>query len=234
MSESNPFRFSTKYQDDETGLLYYGYRYYHAVTGRWISRDPIGERGGENLYVFITNNSPALVDPDGRDPWWREGFCDQAESVKQVIILRAERWNRSSPPWSKAWGDHDETGNECSEQAAALMNELAKIPQKIQGCCMGKQQTGSFNFRIIGGAWLGGPFRKFCQHHALLVDPSESICKCCGTQPFVLDPYKGFFRRNRKGCVRVWPLPEWCKAWPLPNPGYEPPIPKYGGDIEPY
>ena len=38
-----PFRFSTKYQDAETGLLYYGYRYYDPITGRWLSRDPIGE-----------------------------------------------------------------------------------------------------------------------------------------------------------------------------------------------
>ncbi len=37
------FRFSSKYQD-ETGLNYYGYRYYDAEMGRWLSRDPIGER----------------------------------------------------------------------------------------------------------------------------------------------------------------------------------------------
>ncbi|MCX6929343.1 MAG: RHS repeat-associated core domain-containing protein, partial [Verrucomicrobia bacterium] len=43
MASANPFRFSTKYHDDETDLLYYGYRYYKAVTGRWTSRDPIGE-----------------------------------------------------------------------------------------------------------------------------------------------------------------------------------------------
>ena len=43
MAKANPFRFSTKYQDDETDLLYYGYRYYNASTGRWLSRDPIGE-----------------------------------------------------------------------------------------------------------------------------------------------------------------------------------------------
>jgi RHS repeat-associated protein len=43
MSKMNPFRFSTKYQDDETGLLYYGYRYYGPSTGRWLSRDPIEE-----------------------------------------------------------------------------------------------------------------------------------------------------------------------------------------------
>ena len=42
----NPFRFSTKYTDDETGLLYYGYRYYAPMLGRWLSRDPIGEQAG--------------------------------------------------------------------------------------------------------------------------------------------------------------------------------------------
>jgi RHS repeat-associated protein len=47
MAKVNPFRFSTKYQDDETDLLYYGYRYYNAGTGRWPSRDPIGEPGFE-------------------------------------------------------------------------------------------------------------------------------------------------------------------------------------------
>ena len=46
---------STKYTDDETGLLYYGYRYYHPEMGRWLSRDPIGERGGKALYCFIHN-----------------------------------------------------------------------------------------------------------------------------------------------------------------------------------
>ncbi len=34
----------------------YGYRYYDPVTGRWLSRDPIGERGGLNLYGFVGNN----------------------------------------------------------------------------------------------------------------------------------------------------------------------------------
>ena len=39
-------RFSTKYQNNQTGLYYYGYRYYSAELGRWLSRDPIGEIGG--------------------------------------------------------------------------------------------------------------------------------------------------------------------------------------------
>ncbi len=39
-----------------SGLYYYGYRYYDPVTGRWPSRDPIGERGGVNLYAFVKND----------------------------------------------------------------------------------------------------------------------------------------------------------------------------------
>ncbi|WP_124330624.1 RHS repeat domain-containing protein [Desulfonema ishimotonii] len=55
-AQNNPFRFSAKYLDAETGLYYYGFRYYSAELGRWISRDPIGEKGGFNLYGFIRNN----------------------------------------------------------------------------------------------------------------------------------------------------------------------------------
>jgi RHS repeat-associated protein len=57
MARANPFRFSTKYQDDETDLLYYGYRYYDPSTGRWLSRDPLGEEGGINLYSFVANST---------------------------------------------------------------------------------------------------------------------------------------------------------------------------------
>ncbi len=56
------YRFSTKPLDFETGLFYYGYRYYDPVTGRWPSRDPIEERGGVNLYVFVANKAAASVD----------------------------------------------------------------------------------------------------------------------------------------------------------------------------
>jgi RHS repeat-associated protein len=55
-------RFSTKYQDAETGLLYYGYRYSHILLGRWLNRDPIEENGGLNLYGFVGNCAPTKWD----------------------------------------------------------------------------------------------------------------------------------------------------------------------------
>jgi RHS repeat-associated protein len=63
LSAVNPFRFSTKYTDDETGLYYYGYRYYSPDLGRWTSRDPIEEEGGLAIYAFCFNN--AVRDVDG-------------------------------------------------------------------------------------------------------------------------------------------------------------------------
>jgi len=46
---------------------YYGYRYYHPQTGRWINRDPIEERGGLNLYGFVGNDGVGRVDIWGLD-----------------------------------------------------------------------------------------------------------------------------------------------------------------------
>jgi RHS repeat-associated protein len=62
MAKANPIRFSTKYQDDETDLLNYGYRYYSSATGRWVSRDPIGERGGLCIYGFVRNDAICRID----------------------------------------------------------------------------------------------------------------------------------------------------------------------------
>ena len=64
----NPFRFSTKYNDSESGLYYYGYRYYSTGMGRWISRDPIEEQGGLNTNGFLKNNALANIDPTGLRP----------------------------------------------------------------------------------------------------------------------------------------------------------------------
>ena len=67
-ADENVFRFSTKYRDNETGLYYYGYRYYSSELGRWLSRDPRGEAGSLNLYLFVYNNPLYFIDPFGLNP----------------------------------------------------------------------------------------------------------------------------------------------------------------------
>lgn len=46
----NPFRFSSEYADDELGLVYYNYRHYNPLDGRWVNRDPIEEQGGGGYF----------------------------------------------------------------------------------------------------------------------------------------------------------------------------------------
>ena len=59
-------RFSTKYHEAETGLYYYGYRFYLPPNHRWLNRDPIEEKGSVNIYAFCANNPIANYDRDGR------------------------------------------------------------------------------------------------------------------------------------------------------------------------
>ncbi|MCX6970735.1 MAG: RHS repeat-associated core domain-containing protein [Verrucomicrobia bacterium] len=63
--DANPIRWSTKYVDWETGLAYYGFRYFSPSLGRWLNNDPLGEAGGMNLQGFVSNNPLSLVDPFG-------------------------------------------------------------------------------------------------------------------------------------------------------------------------
>jgi RHS repeat-associated protein len=64
-SALNPFRFSSKYTDNESGMVFFGQRFYNPVTGRWLNRDPLQELGGPNLYVFALNIPTFFIDTNG-------------------------------------------------------------------------------------------------------------------------------------------------------------------------
>ena len=86
LAGSNPFQFSTKYTDTETGLVYYGYRYYKSSVGKWISRDPIDEDGGLNLYVFCANSAANRVDVLGHNYLDCLGSCIEQNDPMNAII----------------------------------------------------------------------------------------------------------------------------------------------------
>jgi RHS repeat-associated protein len=93
----NPFRFSTKYYDEETDFYYYGYRYYQPWTGRWLSRDPIEEKGGKNLYGFVGNDGNNRCDYLGYfktlEDAGHAGAHEAAEkSARFDIIYNSDNW----------------------------------------------------------------------------------------------------------------------------------------------
>ncbi|MCB1135062.1 MAG: RHS repeat-associated core domain-containing protein, partial [Chlamydiia bacterium] len=72
----NPWRFSSKRTDTESGLVFFGHRYFAPHLGRWTSCDPMGYFESSNLYAYTLNN------PLGhKDPYGLFSFSELFESV---------------------------------------------------------------------------------------------------------------------------------------------------------
>jgi len=66
-SEDLPYKFNGKQFDEETGMYYYGARYYEPRLSLWMSCDPLQERkAGFTTYAYCENNPVKLFDPDGK------------------------------------------------------------------------------------------------------------------------------------------------------------------------
>lgn len=77
----NPYLYTSRAYDAETGLYYYRARYYNPQIGRFLQVDPIGYSDGMNLYAYVSNNPLMLIDPLGlcsvaRTLDWIQGGLD--------------------------------------------------------------------------------------------------------------------------------------------------------------
>jgi RHS repeat-associated protein len=95
-----PFGFSSKYLDAGSGLLYFDRRYYSADLGRWLCRDPLGEKGGANLYATCQNDPVNAVDPLGLLTPQR--FFDKWDETKQKEWLRSRLHSWAPAIWNAA------------------------------------------------------------------------------------------------------------------------------------
>ena len=68
LASANVYRFAGKEWNERTGFYYFARRYYDPNLQRFINRDPIGERGGRNLYEYCRNNPVSLIDLLGLCP----------------------------------------------------------------------------------------------------------------------------------------------------------------------
>ncbi len=99
-AKNNPFRFSTKWQDDETGLVNFGLRYYSPSLGRFINRDPIAEKGGLNLYGFCGNDGVNGVDRLGNRNFFSSLWDNTIGAIGKGIghaVSSLQRWSNAHP-----------------------------------------------------------------------------------------------------------------------------------------
>lgn len=90
----NPWRFSSKRFDPESGLIYFGNRYYDPSIGRFITRDPIGIEDGPNLYAYVHNNPLTSIDTFGLfdDSFWDTPFIDYKADYSFIGDLSSNVW----------------------------------------------------------------------------------------------------------------------------------------------
>jgi RHS repeat-associated protein len=110
--------FHGEFRDDDTGYYNYGYRFYNDTTGRWVSRDPIEEQGGLNLYRFVANDPPSLMDTMGREPF------DPVKSEKEDPL----RKNPVEPPEVPKGKSSGRVHKKLRSKTNCLCQALGKFP----------------------------------------------------------------------------------------------------------
>jgi RHS repeat-associated protein len=74
---TNPYRYGGKvgyYNDGGSHSYLATRRWYNPEVGRWLSRDPIKYRGGDNQLAYVKGNPMGYVDPDGLAPLDNNGL----------------------------------------------------------------------------------------------------------------------------------------------------------------
>ncbi len=93
-SAAKRYRYTGMERDEETGMEYHSARYYLPWLGRWLSSDPIGIKGGMNLYGYTNNNPVKLKDVSGNQPQPQEIITPETALLAATALQRA----------SLAWG----------------------------------------------------------------------------------------------------------------------------------
>jgi len=119
-SEAGPLRQTTRIRPSVSD---YGYRYYDPVSGRWLSRDPIGERGGANVYAFVSN-----------DPLNQLDFLGLLASYELQIIVLAQ------------WRDDDGGVSGAHGGPGPADDHILAIDRRVVAYC----ECGDVEFRDTG------------------------------------------------------------------------------------
>jgi len=86
-----PYTYTGRELDQETGLSYYRARTYDSAVGRFIQKDPIGLRGGLNVYEYTQSSPTNLSDPLGNCPWCVAGALAGLTDLSTQLLMNGFR-----------------------------------------------------------------------------------------------------------------------------------------------
>ncbi len=176
-STLNPYCFSSEYRDEVVALLYYNYRHYIPLDGRWTTRDLVNEAGGFNLFAYMYNNPNWFFDSLGNclsDSYTRNctvypclGVCSKMH-IAHLRLLCEDSCNANKVAFDKWFKDNND------------LKWIAELPDCP--CSIG---TGRKSGDNIGAAGWGDLTDRFYGYHegAALCMRSKSVNghanQCC-------------------------------------------------------
>lgn len=89
-SSRNPWRFSSKRTDPETGFVFFGRRFYDPTLGKWLTHDPLGLKEGPNLYAYVLNNPLTHFDAYGLEDRLFNEFSGRTDEGRRDIMVRGD------------------------------------------------------------------------------------------------------------------------------------------------
>jgi RHS repeat-associated protein len=166
--------FTGLYRHSKSNLDLATYRAYDPDLGRWLSRDPLGERGGLNLYSYVGNNPPNGIDPLGLVKIYGN-WCgpDWTGGRQESYTPHAQGYYRSPvDALDAACENHDICYYQCRRNFPCDA-DLRSI------CFRNCDRTLANEADLIGGFWgrtialaIGRPGRR---------DPERNAPSCCQT-----------------------------------------------------
>jgi uncharacterized protein RhaS with RHS repeats len=143
----------------------YTYRYYDPVTGRWLSRDPIEELGGVNLYEFVGNEPIHWIDTDGRGLFSAlkraaeafKNLFDSGEKFKEGAEKNYDYGKRKNKLLDDICDPDYEGSNEELEKESNSVNEQARDGAVSTGEGAGKALEAGKNLTEAAAEAYGIP-----------------------------------------------------------------------------
>jgi RHS repeat-associated protein len=162
-SLTNPFQFTGREFDSETGLYFYRARHYAPNLGRFISEDPIGFLGGPDFYAYVDNSPANSSDPTGRckqpcpvsvppHPPGADLTANMAQARQNGITWWYEMVSTKKGPWDYKYQNG---------QPSPEYNNFGNFNYGATGCALGvplnflERGAGEFKSGFLGGKGFG-------------------------------------------------------------------------------
>jgi len=154
----NPYMFTGRRYDNETGLYYYRARHYDPNIGRFLQTDPISYAGGLNLYAYCRNNPINLFDPFGLRHYGAE---ETRTEIMDDAKANLHPMSSTIPPWL---GGHDYKMGDDTFVVPFFWGQREREGSEVGNMIAGYKNTYQSGLRGALGAYSAGLIYATIEH----------------------------------------------------------------------